>query len=62
MDADIGDTANSICDVIGTLQNGIAEFDDNVGRQLIDTIRVVDNDRISVAFKGGVDVEYKAVK
>jgi site-specific DNA recombinase len=62
MDADIGDAANSLCNAIGTLPNGIAEFDDNVVRQLIDVIRVVDKDRITVVFKGGTDAPCRSVK
>lgn len=62
IDANTGDDTNVVFEANGTLPSGMTEFDDNVVRQLVDVIRVVDKDRVEVVFKGSVGVESGAVK
>jgi site-specific DNA recombinase len=47
-------------DIRTALQNApfeICEYNDNVVRQMIDTIRVLDDNRVQISFKGGYEVE-----
>lgn len=50
---------NEIMETIEALKNTPIKYDDQIARQLIDCIRVVDKDGIQIAFKGGMEKRKK---
>ncbi|MDR1206023.1 MAG: hypothetical protein LBL26_11190, partial [Peptococcaceae bacterium] len=46
-------------ELLGSQPLAPREYDDCAVRQLIDTIRVIDKDRIKITFKGGMEIEQR---
>jgi len=53
-------TEDKVTEAVRTLENEsllLTEYDDQIIRQLVDTIRVQERDRITVTLKGGMEIE-----